>query len=121
MLLTSCGGFFTEKEMYGYYVPIGYKNTFDTIELRSHGFYHRKVYNKNKELALEMDGKWEIEREEIIRFHSFFFNLDRDIEKFPELIKDTVDDGGGWIGREKNIIQFCVGYDVSSNCYRKIK
>jgi len=121
MLLTSCDGFFTEKEVYGAYSPVDYKNNFDTIQLMPHNIYRRKVYDKNKKLLLDMKGKWELENNINVHFEPFYLNLDDDLVEFPNKVSDTT---GGWGGRleiHKRIVHFCVGYDVSSNCYRKIK
>jgi hypothetical protein len=120
LFFSSCDIHFTEKEMYGFYSPENYKNTYDTIYLKPQGIYHRKVFDKNRKLALEMYGKWVLEKNTTIRFESFFLNLDRDIIKFPELLSDTSDNGGGWIDTKKNNIQFCVGYNEGENCYQKV-
>jgi len=55
-LFTRCS--FSENEMIGMYTPVNYKNTLDTINLQFNGNYHRKIYDKNRKLMLEMDGKW---------------------------------------------------------------
>src|SRR5690606_26087586 len=106
---------------YGYYAPVGYTNTFDTIELKPQGVYHRKVYNKNNKLALEMNGKWYLEKNSIIHLNSHFFNLDRDIEKFPELLQDPLGGSSGLLETSHGAIEFCVGYEIDSNCYRKVR
>jgi len=121
LLFSSCDNSYTEKELYGSYVPINYKNTTDTIVLRPGEIYQRKVYDKNKNLVLEMDGKWRLEKSTIIHFDSYFLNLDRDIAKFPELLQDTSGGGGGTIETRNGAIQFCVGYHENENCYQKIK
>ena len=119
--LYSCDEHFKENELYGFYVPVGYKNTFDTIELKPQGVYHRKVYDRNNKLALEMNGKWYLEKNSIIHLNLHFFNLDRDIEKFPELLQDTLGGRSGLLETFKGHIQFCVGYYQGENCYQKIK
>src|SRR5688572_12022578 len=92
-ILTGCS--FSESEMIGWYAPLNYKNTFDTIQLQSKGRYHRKVYDKSGKLVLEMNGKWSM-KDEVINFESpYFFNLDGDVSRFPELLQDTVGNGGG--------------------------
>src|SRR5690625_2605713 len=86
LLFVSCG--YTGKDLIGVYAPTDYKNTFDTIQLKEHNKYHRKVYDKNKKLVLEMQGEWSI-KEDVIEFKSpYFFNLDRDLVEFPELLQD---------------------------------
>jgi len=120
--INSCTDNFTEKEVIGYYVPIGYKNTFDTIQLMQGEKYHRKVYDKNKKLVLDMIGNYKLlDNGSKIDFHSYFLNLDRDLEKFPELVKDTNFGAELSLERIKNTIQFCTGYEIYSNCYQKLK
>lgn len=121
VLLSSCDENFKEKELYGNYAPINYKNTFDTIQLKPQGVYHRRVFDSNNKLVLKMDGKWSLEKNTIIHFNSYFLNLDRDVAKFPELLQDTSGGGGGLLGTHNGTIQFCVGYYETDNCYRKIK
>lgn len=120
LFFSSCASY-TEKELYGTYVPINYKNTTDTILLEPKGIYQRKVYDKNKNLALQMKEKWNLEKNTVIRFDSYFLNLDRDITKFPELLKDTLSGGGGLVESHNDTIRFCVGYYQNQNCYQKIK
>lgn len=121
LLLTACDFHFTENNLYGSYIPINYKNTYDTICIKPQKLYNRKVYDKNNNLVLNMQGRWELGENGTIRFHSFFLNLDRDVSKYPELLKDTLSDGGGWISKKDGIIQFCVGYNTGENCYKKVK
>lgn len=124
LLLTSCIEHFEEREIYGYYTPIDYKNSFDTIQLLPDGVYHRKVYDRNKKLLLEMNGKWTLKDNENLQFDPFYLNLDDDLVKFPEQVKDTT---GGWAGNleaNNGKIQFCVGYYApklsNQNCYCKL-
>ncbi len=121
VLLSSCDEHFEVKELYGNYAAINYKNTFDTIQLKPQGIYHRRVFNKNTKLALEMDGRWSLEKNTVIHFGSYFLNLDRDIIKFPELLKDTLGGGGGLLETRSRTIRFCVGYYQGENCYQKVK
>lgn len=120
LCFSSCDNSYTEKELCGTYVPIDYKNTFDTIQLKHQSIYHRKVYDKNKKLVLEMNGTWSLEKNTIVHFDPYFLNLDRDISKFPELLQDTSGGGGGLIEIRKGVIEFCVGYHENENCYKKI-
>ena len=121
VLLSSCDEHFKEKQLYGTYAPLNYKNTFDTIQLNSHGEYHRWIYDVNNKLALKVAGKWRLEKNTILHFDSYFLNLDRDVAKFPELLQDTLGGGGGLIETHNGTIQFCVGYYDGENCYQKIK
>jgi hypothetical protein len=123
LLFVSCG--YTEKELIGVYAPTDYKNTFDTIQLKEHNKYHRKVYDKNKKLVLEMQGEWNI-KEDVIEFKSpYFFNLDRDLVEFPELLQDTASNGLGYVWKKKDTLEFCVGHFAvdlpDQNCYQKLK
>lgn len=126
-LLIGCTTSFTTEETIGTYTPVGYRYTFDTIQLKSDGIYHRKIYDKTKKLVMEMDGQWSFYDTDnnAIQFRSYFLNLDRDLTRFPELLEDTT---GGWVGDLQNnagTIEFCVGYFSADlpdqNCYRKIK
>lgn len=122
LLLSSCADHFTEEELIGIYTPVDYKHCFDTIQLMKGGIYHRKVYDLDQKLLLDMDGKWNFENRKNNRINigSYFHNLDRDLIKFPELVEDTI---GGWshmIERRKGGIEFCVGYLLYQNCYQKL-
>ena len=121
LFITSCDNSYTEKELYGSYTPVGYKNTFDTIELKPQNIYHRKVYDKNNKLVLEMNGKWIMKSTDKVQFSDFFFNLDRDVSKFPELLTDTDMSVETFFETRKGVIGFCTGYYQDSNCYRKVK
>ncbi len=116
----SCDGQFKENELYGYYAPINYKNTFDTIQLQPHRKYHRRIYDNKSNLVLEMDGKWNLEKNTVIHFDSGFLNLDRDVVLFPELLNDTSEGWAGWIDIKQGRINFCVGYHEGENCYLKL-
>lgn len=120
-LLSSCDDHFEKNELLGNYASVNYKNTFDTIQLKPHGEYHRRIYDRNNKLALESNGKWSLEKNTIIHFDSYFLNLDRDVAQFPELLQDTVGGGGGHLEARNNTIQFCVGYHPGEDCYQKIK
>ncbi|MBX2949205.1 MAG: hypothetical protein KF704_07995 [Crocinitomicaceae bacterium] len=126
IVLFGCVRHFSKQEVIGEYSPIGYKRTYDTIELKPEGIYHRRVYDSNKKLQLDLTSKWELrDGGSKIFFHSFFLNFDRDIAQFPELLADTT--GASLINLDKNTgtIEFCVGYFSADlpdqNCYRKIK
>lgn len=126
LIVCSCTDNFTEKEVIGYYVPTDYNNTYDTIELMENGKYHRKVYDKRKKLILNIMSKYELRNGgSKIYFNSYFLNLDRDLEQFPELANDTTGGAELIIEKASNTIQFCTGYLSASlpdqNCYHKLK
>ncbi len=126
ILFFSCVGHFEEKEVYGYYTPVDYKNNFDTIQLQPQGIYQRKVYDKNKKLLLEMKGEWKlVNQNSQIQMRPFYLNLDDDLVKFPDNVKDTSMAVIESLEISNGKIQFCVGYysaDLpNQNCYQKIK
>jgi hypothetical protein len=122
LFFSSCVEHFEEKEVYGYYTPFDYKNNFDTLHLQPQGVYHRKVYDINKKLLLEMDGKWRLENNHRIILSCFYFNLDDDLIKFPINVQDTTVGISTYFETHNGKIQFCgVGHHPDKNCYKKIK
>ena len=83
------------------------------------------IININKKLVLETNGIWSVDEDVIVFKSPFFLNLDRDLEKFPELLHDTISNGVGYIYLYNGTIKFCVGLSSASlpsqNCYRKLK
>ena len=121
-MLSSCVQHFDEKELYGKYVAVNYKNTFDTIQLMPQGSYYRHVYDRNKKLVLETEGKWKLEEQKTkLKFIHFYLNLDDDLIKFPESVKDTSTEVITTLETQKGTVIFCVGYYRGENCYEKIK
>ena len=119
--LSSCDDSFEIEELYGYYTPLDYKNTFDTIYLAVNGIYERKVYDKNKKLLLSTTGRWEFENNHRLRFDGFYFNLDDDLVKYPYKVKDSDMSINTYFERVGyGNIRFCVGYYPGENCYQKI-
>jgi len=122
LLFTSCVEHFEEKEVYGYYTPVDYKNNFDTLQLQPEGVYHRKVYDINRKLLLEMNGKWKLENNYRIILSGFYLNLDDDLVKFPHLVKDTGMEVSTYFETHNGKIEFCgVGHHPDENCYRKVE
>lgn len=119
LFFLSCGAV-KEKQMIGNYVPVNYKNTYDTITLLTENICQRKVYDKFNKLALLMNGKWYVEGQSTITFNSFFLNFDRDIVKFPELLKDTAMELSVEVSKRSGRIYFCTGYFDDESCYNKI-
>jgi hypothetical protein len=120
--LSSCMDSFKEEQLYGYYTAVGYINTTDTIQLKPDSIYQRRVYDKQHRLVLEMQGKWFVERNDVIRFPPpYFLNLDQDISMSPKSIADTSVDWSGGIERRGGVIGFCVGHLQGENCYKKVQ
>lgn len=111
LLFSSCVEHFEEKEVYGYYTPVGYKNNFDTLQLQPDNVYYRKVYDINKKLLLEMKGKWKMEVNHRIILSPFYMNLDDDLVKFPELVNDTTGGVNTYFEMRNGKVRFC-GIDI---------
>jgi hypothetical protein len=118
--IISCDLFLKEKEIYGYYTGLNYKNTYDTIHLCSGGVYYRRVYDKNKKLALEMKGAWTFDKWGSIQLKKFYVNFDDDLVKFPNLATDTMTLLNISIEKAGNKIKFCTGYYEEQYCYQRI-
>jgi|APGre2960657404_1045060.scaffolds.fasta_scaffold01286_6 hypothetical protein len=111
---------FNETDLYGYYTP-NYLNNYDTIQIKPKGIYYRKVYDKNKKLILEMNGRWRFESGNKIIIEKFYLNLDDDLIKFPDSSKDTNYSISTYFQNDNSGMFFCVGYSKDQNCYRKLK
>ncbi len=120
ILIVSCSFFTSENTLLGKYAPVGYKKNFDTIILKSNQIYSRKIYNNEKRMVFSTTGKWKLIDNTKIEFENFFENFDRDIERYPELLSDTL--GGVEVVVEQSISKtsFCFGYFQGENCYNKI-
>lgn len=120
ILIVSCSFSTSENTLYGKYAPIGYRITFDTITLKENQIYFRKIYNNKKQLVFSTTGKWKLKGNTKIEFENFFENFDRNVERYPELLSDTL--GGVEILIEQNLgkTSFCFGYFPGENCYEKI-
>jgi hypothetical protein len=105
-----------KEEAYGTYAAVDYVKTTDTIWLQPEGRYERHVYAANGPLLLDMKGSWHKVGPQEFQFSSFFLNLDRDLEEFPELLSDTL--GGISVILEND--GFCTGYLQGENCYRRL-
>jgi hypothetical protein len=119
-LVVSCDSF-TEREMLGTYAPVNYHNTFDTIQLGPQGRYARRVFDQNRRLVLQTSGEWRLKHDVIAFAAPYFFNLDRDLVAFPELLQDTDGNGSGRVEQRQGAVAFCVGYHEGENCYLKVK
>ena len=118
--LISCDDYFEEKEIYGIYTPIDYKNNYDTLQLKPNGLYSRKVYDKNNRLMLEMNGKWGlVGSNSQINFNNFYLNLDHDLLEYPEQVNDTLWAIVSVLDIKNKTIHFCIGMEIDSCCYQK--
>ena len=70
-LLVSCDESFRSDEIIGVYVPIGYKNSYDTIWIRPDSLYSRKVYNAENKIVLTTTQKYVFINNNIIDFFYF--------------------------------------------------
>ena len=111
----------SEDEIVGSYAAVGYVNCVDTIVLSQGGSYERKVYAANGNPLLRMRGRWELVDRARVTFHSFFFNLDRDLLKFPELLTDTTGGMSVIVERRNGSFGFCTGYLEGENCYSRVE
>lgn len=117
IILISCKN---EVNFCGYYTPISYKNNFDTLHLQKDGIFTRKVYDKDEKLLLDMQGNWS-NRNDKLKLTPFYLNLDDDLKRFPHLVKDTTGEVLTFFEYRDGSIEFCVGYYVGQNCYKKIE
>jgi hypothetical protein len=121
MVLASCGNHLKEAELYGKYVPVSYKNNFDTIQLKPQGVYHRRVFDRSNKLLLEMDGRWRLNKNSQLTFESFYQNLDDDLIRYPDSVKDTLLQLITDVDISNTDVRFCIGfYDNGQNCYKKL-
>lgn len=89
LLFYSCSDTINKNELIGRYTPICFKNNYDTLTLINSYSYHRKVYDKNKKLVLNMMGNWSFKSPDIITFENYYPNVDDDLIKFPKNATDT--------------------------------
>ncbi len=69
-----------------------------------------------------MEGKWKlVNQNSQIQIEPFYLNLDDDLIKFPDNVRDTSMVIIKNLETRTGSIQFCVGYYEGENCYRKIK
>jgi hypothetical protein len=121
LFLISCFSNFEKNEIIGIYVPMNYKNNFDTICLLPNFTYKRSIYNKKNKLIFTNKGNWFIEKGKVIDFDNFIVNFDEDYLRYPETLKDTSNNWKVTIEIKHENIEFCIGYYQGEYCYRKIK
>ena len=112
---------FTNQQIIGTYIPINYKNNFDTIKINLGGDYLRKVYDKHHKLLLNMRGNYKFVSPNSIDFDNFYLNLDDSLDLYPELVRDISGGRQAVIEAKGGKILFCVGYTLHSNCYEKVE
>lgn len=120
IIFNSCRTISDEKDLYGKYVPINYKNTYDTITLKPDSLYLRKVCDKDNNVLLEMKGKWFLEDNSSVTFEPFYLNFDDDLHEFPELVSDTSMTFNTIIESKGKKIGFCVGHYEGTFCYENL-
>ena len=119
--ISSCSDSYTSKELLGNYVPTAFVNTKDTIRFLENGIYERVVYNKNGQLALKMKSFWSLDAKCKLRMDHFYLNFDDDLISHPHLVNDTAMVMSTVVESKNGGIQFCVGYQLGENCYRKLR
>ena len=100
---------------------VNYKNNYDTILLQSNGIYHRAVYDKNKKILLEINGKWKLEGNSVLNFDNFYVNFDDDLIHFPNNVIDTTAGWRGSLDIKNQSIHFCIGHLQGKYCYRQVR
>lgn len=109
----------SDNDIYGKYSPISYQNTYDTLTIHRDGLYTRIIYDKTGKKLLNYNSKYKLNGLSI-KFSDFYLNLDKDLIKFPEDVKDTdMTYTTNFENKDKNII-LCFGYHNGENCYKKI-
>lgn len=120
-IVVSCSFSFSENEIIGEYSAIDFHNNYDTVCLYSNNIYTRKIYDKNRDLILSMDGKFDFNKETELVFYHFYQNCDDDLINNPSLAFDTTmllnvyvgQVGGGNIG-------FSIMCGIDSYRYSKV-
>ncbi len=120
LLLFSCQKI-SDKDIYGKYSPILYKNTYDTLTIYKGGIYSRRVYDKKGKQLLNYNAKYLLKSSLNIKFSNFYLNLDKDLIAFPEDVNDTDMTYTTFFERKGKDIILCFGYHDAENCYKKIE
>lgn len=115
-----------ESEVSGIYVAVGYVNTFDTTFLKKDGSYLRRIYDKENNLVISNEGKWEMRNNgRKIFFNSYYLNYDRDFSIYPEMKSDQLASVELILEKKSPVsFSFCIGLlspDFPENCYQKIE
>lgn len=110
---------YSEKDVIGIYTTYELENTKDTFIFKEKGIYNRKIYNKENKLLKNYLGDWKISNQRKILIDNFFLNLDRNLDKYPELLNDTMSEIITPIFRKDGKISFCTGYS-DDFCFSKI-
>lgn len=125
LVFISCAKRFSKEEILGTYIAEGYTHSFDTIVLQQNNRYHRKVYNVEKELLLDMEATYEFDGNNRIDLSSFYVNLDDNLIKFPNQVSDTTSLTSIILKEHNGKIVFCLGSIFGKSefdyCYNKIE
>ena len=109
----------SEEEVVGTYVAQDLENTIDTVFLENNGVYRRRVYTAEGHLALNTQGRWDLEAGGGLILDNFFLNLDRDLTRFPELTLDGMQINTPF-ERSSGVWKFCAGDYVGEGCYHHL-
>jgi hypothetical protein len=125
LVFISCAERFSKEEVLGTYTAEEYTHSFDTIVLQRNNRYHRKVYNIEKELLLDMEATYEFDGNNRIDLSSFYVNLDDNLIKFPNQVSDTTSLTSIILKEHNGTIAFCLGSIFGKRefdyCYNKIE
>jgi hypothetical protein len=112
-----------QDDIYGKYAARGYRNNFDTIELKPNNTYTRKIYDKNNKLLLNSTHPFEFVKPEKIQFWYFIDNYDEDYSMYPQNLYDTLGGVQCVLERKGNSIFFSTDVYINSGkyCYYKLK
>jgi len=108
-----------EQNIIGIYVGENLKNTKDTVVIYESGYVQR-VYSRNGTLKIDNHGEWKITESGMIRLNHFFFNYDRDLDKYPEVASTSYGELTAVVHNRICKIQFCSGYYEGEGCYYRI-
>lgn len=108
-----------EQNVIGTYVGKNLKNTKDTVRIYECG-YEQMIYSNNGILKIENHGKWEITESGMIRLSHFFFNYDRDFDKYPEIALTSYGELTALVQNRMGEIRFCSGHYEGEGCYYQV-
>lgn len=110
-----------KKEIVGVYNLENLKLSHDTIILKENNIYDRMVYDLNGVQLLKYSSKWKFQKPNRIILTDFYLNLDDDLNKFPELLKDRDMEINTFIETIDGRNGFNVGYYENQFNYLKVR